>query len=151
MEKPIYVKRTPEKGLGIFAARDIRRDETISQFTGPRISIDNLVEFPAEVVDHLFNVGTHDYLVAREPEVRTNHSCDPNAGIRGETLLVAMRDIPKDEEITFDYSMIMDDDWEMDCLCGSPLCRKHIGPYRNLPREVKERYRNYVPDWIRNR
>lgn len=149
MEKPIEVRQTPGKGLGIFAKRNILKDEIISEFTGPRIKIENLGEFPPEVVDHLFNVGADEYLVAREPEVRTNHSCDPNAGIRKEALLVAIRNIDKDEEITFDYSMIMDDDWEMDCMCGSPLCRHRIGKFRNLPDELKEKYRDYTPDWIR--
>lgn len=149
MEKPIEVRQTPGKGLGIFAKRNILKDEIISEFTGPRIKIENLGEFPPDVVDHLFNVGADEYLVAREPEVRTNHSCDPNAGIRKEALLVAIRNIDKDEEITFDYSMIMDDDWEMDCMCGSPLCRHRIGKFRNLPDELKEKYRDYTPDWIR--
>lgn len=149
MEKPIEVRQTPGKGLGIFAKRNILKDEIISEFTGPRIKIENLDEFPPEVVDHLFNVGVIEYLVAREPEVRTNHSCDPNAGIRKEALLVAIRNIDKDEEITFDYSMIMADDWEMDCMCGSPLCRHRIGKFRNLPDELKEKYRDYTPDWIR--
>lgn len=149
MENPIEVRQTPGKGLGIFAKRNILKDEIISEFTGPRIKIENLGEFPPEVVDHLFNVGVDEYLVAREPEVRTNHSCDPNAGIRKEALLVAIRNIDKDEEITFDYSMIMADDWEMDCMCGSPLCRHRIGKFRNLPDELKEKYRDYTPDWIR--
>jgi len=149
MEKPIYVRQTPGKGLGIFAKRNILKDEIITEFTGPRIKIENLGEFPPEVVDHLFNVDVDEYLVAREPEVRTNHSCDPNAGIRKEALLVAMRNIKQDEEITFDYSMIMDDEWEMDCMCGSPLCRGRIGKFRNLPDELKEKYRDYTPDWIR--
>lgn len=147
--KPIYVKETPGKGLGVFASRDIRKDETIAEFTGPKIKIENLNDFPPEVVEHLFNVGADEYLVAREPEVRTNHSCDPNAGIRKETQLVARRDINQDEEITFDYSMIMADDWEMDCQCGSPLCRKRIGKYRDLPGPLKEKYRDYTPEWIK--
>lgn len=145
----IYTKQTPGKGLGIFAKHKILKDETISEFRGPRIKIPNLNDYPPEVVDHLFNVGTDEYLLAQEPEVRTNHSCDPNAGIRKERLLVAMRDIEKDEEITFDYSMIMADEWEMDCLCGSPLCRKRIGKYQNLPDALKEKYKNYTPDWIK--
>lgn len=147
--KPINVKEIPGKGRGIFAIRDLAKDEIISEFTGPRIKIEHLDEFPPEVVEHLFNVGKDEYLVAREPEVRTNHSCDPNAGIRKETLLVAMRNIQRGEEITFDYSMIMADDWEMDCLCGSPQCRKRIGKYRNLPDYLKEKYWDYTPDWIK--
>lgn len=151
MEKLIYVKETPLKGMGIFALRDIRKGEIISAFTGPRIKIERLEEFPPEVVDHLFNVGVDEYLVAREPEVRTNHSCDPNAGIVDDVCLIAMRDIRMDEEITFDYSVIIDDDWVLECRCGSPLCRKIIGKYRDLPPEIKEKYKNYSPEWIKNK
>jgi SET domain-containing protein len=150
MEKLICVRETPLKGRGIFALRDICKGEIISTFTGPRVKIERLDEFPPEVVDHLFNVGIDDYLVAREPEVRTNHSCDPNAGIVNDVCLVAMRDIQKDEEITFDYSVIIADDWALECRCGSPLCRKIIGKYRDLPAEIKEKYRDYSPDWIKN-
>lgn len=149
MEKLICVKETPLKGRGIFTVRDIRKGEIISMFTGPRLKIEHLDEFPPEVVDHLFNVGTNDYILAREPEVRTNHSCDPNAGIVKEVCLIAMRDILKDEEVTFDYSIIINDDWTLDCLCGSPLCRKVIGKYRDLPQEIKDKYRDFTPEWIK--
>jgi len=151
MEKLICVKETPLKGKGIFALRDIRKSEIISTFTGPRVKLERLDEFPPEVVDHLFNVGTDEYLMAREPEVRTNHSCDPNAGIVRDVCLIAMRDIQKDEEITFDYSIIIDDDWALECRCGSPLCRKIIGKFRDLPLEIKEKYRDFTPEWIKNR
>jgi SET domain-containing protein len=150
MKKLIYVKETPLKGKGIFALSDIRKGEMIATFTGPRVKIERLDEFPPEVVDHLFNVATDEYLLAREPEVRTNHSCNPNAGIVNDVILVAMRDIQKDEEITFDYSIIIADDWVLECLCGSPLCRKTIGKYRDLPSEIKEKYRDFTPDWIKN-
>jgi SET domain-containing protein len=151
MEKLICVKETPLKGKGIFALRDIRKGEIISTFTGPRVKLERLDEFPPEVVDHLFNVGTDEYLMAREPEVRTNHSCDPNAGIVRDVCLIAMRDIQKDEEITFDYSIIIDDDWALECRCGSPLCRKIIGKFRDLPLEIKEKYKDFTPEWIKNR
>jgi SET domain-containing protein len=151
MEKLICVKETPLKGKGIFALRDIRKSEIISTFTGPRVKLERLDEFPPEVVDHLFNVGTDEYLMAREPEVRTNHSCDPNAGIVRDVCLIAMRDIQKDEEITFDYSIIIDDDWALECRCGSPLCRKIIGKFRDLPLEIKEKYKDFTPEWIKNR
>ncbi len=149
MEKLICVKETSLKGRGIFAVRDIRKGEIITTFTGPRVKIEHLDEYPPEVVDHLFNVGTDEYILAREPEVRTNHSCDPNAGIVRDVELIAMRDIKKDEEVTFDYSIIINDDWVLDCLCGSPLCRKTIGKYRDLPQEIKDKYRDYTPEWIK--
>lgn len=149
MEDLIYVKETPQKGLGIFATRDILKDEIITEFKGPFVRIERLEGIPREVQDHLFNVGVGEYIIAREPGARTNHSCDPNAGIARDVFLVAMRDIKKDEEVTFDYSMITADDWTLGCSCGSPSCRKTIGNYRDLADEIKKRYEKYTPDWIK--
>ena len=149
MEDLMYVKETAGKGLGVFATRDILKDEIITEFKGPRVKIEHLEGIPQEVQDHLFNVGVDEYLITREPGVRTNHSCDPNAGIIRDVLLAAMRDIQKDEEITFDYSMIIGDDWTLECACGAPSCRKIIGKYKDLPDGLKRKYEKYTPDWIK--
>lgn len=149
MEDLICVKRTPDRGSGVFANRDIRKNEIIAEFRGPRIRIADMTGIPDEVWSHLFNVGKDEYIIAREPAVRTNHSCDPNAGIVRDIFLVAMRDIVKNEEITFDYSMITADNWTLECKCGSPSCRKTIGNYADLPDAIKRRYDPYVPDWIK--
>ncbi len=149
MEELIYVRDSPQKGRGIFAVRDIKKNEVIAEFKGPRVRIENMEGIPREVWDHLFNVGVDEYIIAREPAVRTNHSCDPNAGIVRDVFLAAMRDIKKDEEITFDYSVITADDWELECRCGAPSCRKIIGNYADLPDALKKKYEPYTPDWIK--
>ena len=64
--------------------------------------------------------------------------------------IFATRDIKKDEEITFDYSMIVADEWKLKCSCGSPSCRKIIGKYRDLPDELKKKYDKYIPAWIKS-
>jgi SET domain-containing protein len=148
MKDLVTVHRTSSKGLGIFAIRDIKKDEIITEFTGPVVTIPEFDGIPDEVVDHLFNIGVDKYIIAREPGVRTNHSCEPNAGIVGDVSLVAMRDIKAGEEVTFDYSTIIADAWELECQCGSDLCRKRIGKYVDLPAEFKQRYMGYTPDWI---
>jgi hypothetical protein len=149
MKEPVYVKESPDRGRGVYAARDIRKDEVILEFNGPHVTIGSLEGIPREVQDHLFNIGQGEYLIVREPGAYTNHSCGPNAGIRRDVLLVAMRDIKKDEEITFDYSMITADGWTLECLCGSPSCRKIVGNYKDLPDELKRKYAMYTPDWIK--
>ncbi|MBN1432922.1 MAG: SET domain-containing protein-lysine N-methyltransferase [Methanomicrobiaceae archaeon] len=145
----VYLKEKPGMGLGIFAVRDIEKDEIIAEFHGPWIRIEDMDGIPHEVWDHLFNVGFCDYIIAREPAVRTNHSCNPNAGIVKDVFLAAMRQIKKDEEVTFDYSVVTADDWQLECRCGSPQCRKIIGNYADLPDEIKKKYENYTPDWIK--
>lgn len=150
MEDLIYIRETPGRGFGVFATRDILRDEIIAEFKGPLVKIETMEGIPQEVWDHLLNVNVDEYLIVREPTARTNHSCDPNAGIIRDVFLVAMRDIRKDEEITFDYSITTVDDWQMECMCGSLSCRKKIGNYRDLSDEIKKKYEKYTPEWIKS-
>jgi hypothetical protein len=56
-----------------------------------------------------------------------NHSCEPNVGFAGNTVLVAMRDISPGEELTTDYALFDDYDGMMQCRCGTPSCRATIG------------------------
>lgn len=149
MEELIYVKETPGKGSGIFAARNILKDEVITEFKGPYVKIEDMTGIPQEVWDRLLNVGADEYIIVRDPAARTNHSCEPNAGIVRNVFLVAMRDIEKNEEITFDYSITTADNWTMECGCGAPSCRKIIGKYKDLPDELKKKYEKYTPDWAK--
>ena len=56
-----------------------------------------------------------------------NHSCEPNCGLSGSALLVAMRDIAVGEEITFDYAMCDASDYdEFSCMVGQPTCREIV-------------------------
>ncbi len=73
-----------------------------------------------------------------------NHCCEPNAGMRIEgtdVRLIAMADISIGEQILFDYSTTMDeDDFEFDCLCGSPVCRGRIRDFKHLPPDLRTKY-----------
>ena len=93
-DKPVYAKETPDRGWGLFAARDFAAGEFITKFEGPRVHIESMEGIPQEVWDHLLNVGPVDYVMPREPEVRTNHSCDPNAGLIDEVSLAPDRSPP---------------------------------------------------------
>jgi hypothetical protein len=78
-----------------------------------------------------------------------NHSCDPNAGFKGQITLVAMRDIEIGEEITYDYALTdiettLEDPWTPEtCLCGSEICRKQITGNDWKLSDVQQRYDNY--------
>jgi hypothetical protein len=89
----IYIKETPGRCSGIFAESDISKDEIIAEFNGPFVKIEKMEGIPREVWDHLFSVGVDEYIIARDPAARTNHSCDPNAGIIRNVFLAAMRKI----------------------------------------------------------
>jgi hypothetical protein len=73
----------------------------------------------------------------------TNHSCDPNLAIQGQIVLVAMRDIAPGEELTIDWATTDDGDYEMECRCGSPRCRRTVTGKDWTKRELQERYRGW--------
>jgi uncharacterized protein len=73
----------------------------------------------------------------------TNHSCDPNLAIQGQIVLVAMRDIAAGEELTIDWATTDDGDYEMECHCGSPRCRRTVTGKDWMKRELQERYRGW--------
>jgi SET domain-containing protein len=62
-----------------------------------------------------------------------NHACEPNCEAReedGRVFIYALRDIPRGEELNYNYGLILDERHTpavkraYACLCGSPKCRK---------------------------
>lgn len=76
----------------------------------------------------------------------TNHSCEPNTGIRltrQGTVILAIRDIQLHEEVTYDYSTYINNPYEhLECDCGALTCRRHIGSFSSLPADLKKTYRD---------
>ena len=79
-----------------------------------------------------------------------NHSCDPNLGIQGQIVFVALRDIEKDEELTFDYAMTDDENYEMECNCGSRQCRGTITGKDWMRKDLQNKYDGYF-SWFTQR
>jgi len=78
-----------------------------------------------------------------------NHSCNPSCGIRGKKV-VAMRDIKPGEEITVDYAITtLDKKWKMKCSCEESRCRKVIRSVQFLPKKIFEKYKNFMPLYIK--
>ena len=69
-----------------------------------------------------------------------NHSCEPNLGLQGQVVYVALRDIEIDEELTFDYAMSDDEFYEMKCRCGAPTCRGTITGLDWRKPEIQKKY-----------
>jgi hypothetical protein len=127
-------------GRGLFAATDFRREDLIMVFKGPRYERDDPIHQTREGAN-LLQTGLRTYILLQEPGVFVNHSCDPNAGIRINRRLVAIRDIVAGEEIRFDYSTTMDEGyWTMECRCGAAHCRGRVTDFHELPDEVRARY-----------
>jgi len=137
-------------GRGVFAARDILKGEIILVFTGKIISFAVVIQ---DVQGHVnpMQIGQDSYMDLEYPGVLVNHHCNPNAGVVGQKLLVAIENIHANEQIFFDYSTTMSEDcWTMECRCEASNCRKTVTDFHYLPKEVKQRYLNLgiVNDFI---
>ena len=143
------------KGRGVFANERIPAGTTVAAFGGSvcdRAELDTLTEeertHSIQIDDDLFLVGADEL----EPADYFNHCCEPNVGIVGNILVVAMRDIAAGEEVCFDYAMCDAADYdEFDCACGAPTCRGVVtGADWKLP-ALRERYDGWRSTYLQRR
>src|ERR1019366_4484421 len=135
----LYVAQC-DLGRGIFVKRVIRRGEIILVFGGALIDFaETKRRGPRECM--AIQVGPGQYIDTQPPGGFVNHSCAPNAGIRNDRDLAALRDIRVGEEIRYDYSTTMDEgSFTMGCRCGVPGCRQAVGDFSELPAGIQEYY-----------
>ncbi len=143
---------------GTFAGRDFKKGEKIRVLGGEtysRIKIHKLIERGKIHNDDPLQIGRRKYVVLGEDSRKINHSCEPNAGINGKQKLIAIRDIKKGEEITFDYSTTAHPDitpkiWTMECNCGVEACRGKVQNVSTIPPEILAKYlkASAIPDYL---
>ena len=132
-------------GKSIVANRDFKKNEYIVEFCGKLFTCKQLPTPYNGDDDHYIQIESDLYIgPSGDLDDFVNHSCNPNSGIKvtnKKVVLITIKNIQKGQEITFDYSTTMDeDDWEMDCNCGSQYCRKMIRDFKYLSKEIQEKY-----------
>lgn len=137
-------------GRGCFAVEPIAAGNVVAAFGGRCLTRDEFDLLPTyqkarsiQVDEELFLSGAPE----PEPSDFINHSCNPNCGMSGNTVIVALREIEVGEELTYDYAMSDGSDYdEFECACGVTACRgKVTGNDWMLP-ELQLRYRgNFSP------
>jgi SET domain-containing protein len=150
MNAAVYVALC-EFGNGVFANRAFMAGEEILVLEGRNISFAETQE-RGEAESHPVQIGADCYIDVSAPAKFLNHSCNPNAGLIHDRVLVALRDIRGREEIRFDYSTTMEENsWVMTCRCGDPHCRGTVTDFRLLPSSTKQDYirRGIVQKFIR--
>jgi len=132
--KPFIIKGNSISGFGIYANRDIKAGEFI--FSGEeqaqRLVTQRHVEKhwsdeEKEVFRRYAYPISKEVFLMWDSDPRKwapqNHSCDPNTTYNGLNV-VAIRPIPKGEELTLDYATFLDKNMQpFHCLCGAPNCR----------------------------
>ena len=149
------VRESRIHGRGLFAIADIAKNEIVIVKGGHIVDRKTLREKitprlgPVEIQidDDLFIAPVTE----EERELSmlySNHSCDPNLGMRGEISFVAMRDIRAGEELTHDWAMTDDDDYSIKCTCSAPDCRKTLTGKDWQRPDLRNRYAGYFAAYL---
>lgn len=132
---------------GVFARNPVTVDERLAIFGGHVMKVSDEPAYSKDFgiqIDEQFVIGAKSGSEMEDTDF-FNHSCDPNAGLKGQIFLVAIRNIEADEEVTFDYAMVLHEAegaevYTMKCLCGSPNCRREITEEDWKIPELQKRY-----------
>ncbi len=141
--RPFRVGRSVT-GLGLFATKPIRRAAYIATYRGPRVTAEEADRRVARGAAYIFEVnsrwsidGSPRWNVARY----INHSCRPNAkpvGRNGGIVIVALRRIEPEEEITYDYGYDYLDYFRENGGCRCAACRKKAARRRRMQRAKRK-------------
>ena len=142
-------------GSGSFAKKRISKGEILFVKGGHILTRKTM--FSAAAIDSYWPISDDIVLAANNAEeataikLRINHSCDPNCGIRGDIVGVAIRGIDKGEEIVFDYAMLDNEQNWFECNCGGKNCRKILSSYDWKIKELQEKYSEYFIAYLKEK
>ncbi len=135
------VLQSPVHGRGVFAARTIRKGETVIEYRGKRMTWDEACEQPASddsdpYHTFLFSLDDGrviDAAIGGNAARWINHSCAPNCETyedeRGRVYVAARRKIRPGEELSYDYRLEIEGKAgkrmrkAYACRCGARRCR----------------------------
>jgi len=97
-------------------------------------------------------IDTNEYV----PEDFINHSCNPNTKINFNTMnFVAIKDIKKGEEITYNYLTteydLVKQKTDFKCECGSKNCFEHIRGFKYLSLKEKLKLKDLLSPFLRKK
>ncbi len=150
----IKVRKSGIHNKGVFAKRDIPKGTRIIEYVGEKITKAEADDRAEKVIEehkkkekkgsvYIFELNKK-YDLDGYPNYNTarwiNHSCDPNAEvdiIRGHIWIIAIKDIKKGEEISYDYGYDIDDFEDHPCRCGAKNCVGYIVSEVDVPKLKK--------------
>ncbi len=140
----IEVRKSKIHNNGAFAARDIPRGTRVIEYVGEKITksesekrADQTFENSKKSIEngavYIFELNKKfdiDGNVPWNPAKNINHSCTPNCETENEEgrhiWIIALRDIKKGEEVTYNYGYDIDNYEDHPCRCGSENCVGYI-------------------------
>ena len=130
------IKKSNIDNRGLYANKDIKDGTKIIEYKGKIVTkkkVEEDTKFDNDKAIYLFNInkkydldGDFKFNTAR----LINHSCNPNCEVAGTGLKIwvyAIRDIKKNEELTYDYGFGFDQDFKnYPCKCKTENCVGYI-------------------------
>ena len=149
---PKAVPMARANGHTAVALEPIAAGEVVAAFGGRCLTRIELDLLPAgqqarsiQIDEHLFLAGATD----PEPADFVRHSCAPNCGLRGSSVVVALRDIEAGEHVTFDHAMANGSNFdEFECHCGAATCRGKVTADDWMLPELQLRYRGSFSPYL---
>lgn len=140
----VGVEKSKVHGTGVFALKDIPEGTKIIEYVGRKITkkeSDDVFDkqfaqyekdkkkYPGVYLFELNKKYDLDGDVSWNPAKYINHSCSPNCEtdiIKGHIWIIAIKDIKKGEEISYDYGYDLENYEDHPCWCGSKNCIGYI-------------------------
>jgi uncharacterized protein len=151
------VRPSPIHGRGLFAVAPIAKGEIVVVKGGYVFEGRELPALSAELGPAEIQIGEALFIGPRRSEERdggmifSNHSCEPNIGVAGQIVFVALRDLEAGEELTHDWATTDDDDYELACRCGSATCRGVITGQDWRKPELQAKYGENMSWYLRRK
>ena len=136
----LVVRSSAIHGSGCFTTTPIQKGERVAEYTGRRISKDEAdTLYENSSITYLFGLGDGTVVIDGDCTAKfMNHSCDGNCETIEEDdriWIVAIRDVPPETELTYDYCLYDGGDDPCTCSCGAENCRGSM----YSPAEIKRR------------
>ena len=130
------IKKSNIDKKGLYASKDIKSGDRIINYKGKLITnteVEQNPKFDNDKDIYLFDInkrysldGDFSWNTAR----LINHSCNPNCEVDGKGYkiwITAIKDIKKNEELTYDYGFSYDEDYkQFPCKCRAKNCCGYI-------------------------
>ena len=146
--KKLYLRRTSGTGEGLFAKVNFSKGNLIFTWEG----VLKKGRYPCYVGGRWLQIEKCQWIapLRNNPGWYINHSCNPNCGINDSVNIVAMKNIRRGEEVTFDYSTSESENgWYLICHCENKNCRRIIRSYKFLSTELKLKYGDFVSEYLK--
>jgi SET domain-containing protein len=145
-------------GRGLFAVKAIKKHEIVAIKGGHIIDKKTLKakkniigEASCQIADEFFlaPLTKEEY---KDVMIFINHSCEPNVGLMGNIIFIAIENIRKNTELTIDYAFYKNENnYTFACLCKRKNCRKTVTGEDWKIKTLQKKYMPYFSAYLQRK